>query len=144
MDSRVSILTGELQTLQKKLNLTTSAEAHCALLAEIRSKSKELDELVKHRLETVYALGANPQNRTERPDLNYDIFEQMPDGAVRWRGIVSKAEEAVEKLRELAHTTPNELFVCNLRTKTTIARMNGPADEQQDRLSPTTKFPSIS
>lgn len=128
MDSRVSIVTGELQTLQKKLGLTTSAEAHVALLAEIRSKLKELDELVKHRLETVYGLSAK-QNRDERPDSAYDIFEQMPDGGVRWRGIVSQAEDAVEKLRELAQTTPNELFVCNLRTKTTIARMNG-SDEK--------------
>ncbi|HTU35630.1 MAG TPA: hypothetical protein VMF66_17635 [Candidatus Acidoferrum sp.] len=131
MDSRVSILTGELQTLQKNLNFTTSPEAHTALLAEIRSKLKELDELVKHRLETVYGLGANPNSHDAQPDSHYDIFEQMPDGGVRWRGIVSRAEDAVEKLRELAEGTPNELFVCNLRTKTTIARMNSPANDEQ-------------
>lgn len=132
MDSRISLLTGELQTLQKKLNLTTSPEAHTALLSEIRSKLKELDELVKRRLETVYGLGTTPNTRSEQPDSNYDIFEQLPEGGVRWRGMVLKAEDAVEKLRELAEHTVNELFVCNLRTKTTIARMNGSANEHQD------------
>lgn len=136
MDSRVGILTGELQTLQKKLNLTTSAEAYTALLAEIRSKLKELDELVKQRLETVYGLGAKRNDEGERPDSNYDIFEQMPDGGVRWRGIVARAEDAVERLKELAEHTVNELFVCNLRTKTTIAKMNGTAGQEQEASGP--------
>lgn len=131
MESRVGVLTGELQTLQKKLNLTTSVEAHGALQAEIRSKFKELDELVKHRLETAYSHGSNREESAEQADASYDIFEQMPDGGVRWRGIVSKAEDAVEKLRELCETTSNELFVCDLRTKTTIARMNGPEEQSQ-------------
>lgn len=130
MNDRVSILTVELRTLQEQLNVTTSPEAHSALLTAIRSKLKELDDLVKRRLERVYGLGATATTRGEQADRNYDIFERLPGGGLCWRGLVAGSQNAIAKLTELAQGTPNELFACELRTNTTIARMNVPSESE--------------
>ena len=117
MNDAFTILAGELQTLQKELNSTTSPEAHAALLNEVRAKLKELDEMVKRRLETVYGLTAGTARRSVNTDRSFDIFERLPGGGVLWRGLVSGEDDAAVKLSELARTTSNELFACHIRSK---------------------------
>jgi hypothetical protein len=38
----------------------------------------------------------------------YDIFENMPDGSLIWCAAIPEREAAVQKLQELAATSPNE------------------------------------
>lgn len=135
MNDAFTILAGELQTLQKELNSTTSPEAHAALLNEVRAKLKELDEMVKRRLETVYGLTAGTARRSVNTDRSFDIFERLPGGGVLWRGLVSGEDDAAVKLSELARTTSNELFACHIRSKTIIGRANARADSQMDDFS---------
>lgn len=126
-----SILAAELQTLQRELGSTTSPEAHAALLNEVRAKLKELDEMVKRRMETVYGLTGASTSRNGNTDQTFDIFERLPDGGVLWRGLVLGESNATAKLSELAKNTPNELFACYLPTRRTIARMNVPPEERR-------------
>jgi hypothetical protein len=143
MNDRLSVLTGELQTLQDSLN-TTSGEAHAALLGEVRLKLKELDELLKHRLNTVHALSATPTTwkRGEERDSSFDIFERLPDGGVLWRGVVSGEDNAAAKLSELGQTTANELFACHLRTRMTVGRADVAPEERLDGSTPSETDPS--
>ena len=57
---------------------------------------------------------------------DYDLFEVLPDGAVIWKATVSGHENAIQKLRELAKRTANEVRVMHVLSKTLIASMNGP------------------
>lgn len=136
MSDPFTILAGELKTLQKELNSVTSPEAHAALLREVRAKLKELDEMVKRRLETVYGLTAGTSERRLETDRSFDIFEGLPGGGVLWRGLVSGEDNATAKLTELAKSTSNELFACHIRSKAIIGRANSPAREQTDDPSP--------
>lgn len=131
-----TVLAGELQTLQKELNSATSAEAHAALLNEVRAKLKELDEMVKRRLETVYGLTSVSTKRIVDTERSFDIFERLPGGGVLWRAIVSGEDNAAAKLGELARSTRNELFACHIRSKTILRRANSTAGEQTDNVSP--------
>jgi hypothetical protein len=144
MNDRLNVLTGELQILQKNLNTTTNREAHAALLREVRSKLEELDELVKHRLDTVHALRATPtpEKLGEERDSSFDIFERLPGGGVIWRGVVSGEDNAAAKLSELGQTTANELFACHLRTRMTIGRASVASEERLDGSAPSEREPS--
>lgn len=59
-------------------------------------------------------------------EREYDIFEVFPDGSPLWRGAVSGHENAVDKLRELAATTKNEVRIMHMSSNTLIAAMNIP------------------
>ncbi|HTU32570.1 MAG TPA: hypothetical protein VMF66_02070 [Candidatus Acidoferrum sp.] len=60
-------------------------------------------------------------------ERDYDIFEQLADGAVLWRELVSGHENAVARLKELAQLTSNEMFLFHSPTQTVIARINVPS-----------------
>ncbi len=57
-------------------------------------------------------------------DLEYDIFERLPDGAAIWRGYARGLDDAKNKLDELSRRSTNEFFVFHAPTKQTIARAN--------------------
>ena len=59
-------------------------------------------------------------------ERDYDLFEVLPDGAVIWKETVSGHENAIQKLRELAKQTANEVRVMHILSNTLIASMNGP------------------
>ena len=59
-------------------------------------------------------------------ERDYDLFEVLPDGAVIWKETVSGHENAIQKLRELAKQTANEVRVMHILSNTFIASMNGP------------------
>jgi hypothetical protein len=57
-------------------------------------------------------------------EREYDLFEQFPNWDVLWRMTVIGHENAIQKLRELAATTSNEVRVVHLPTQAVIAVMN--------------------
>lgn len=57
-------------------------------------------------------------------ERDYDIFEQLPDGGVLWRGHVQGLDVAIAKLRELGSKSSNEFFAMHMRTKDVAARIN--------------------
>jgi hypothetical protein len=59
-------------------------------------------------------------------DRDYDLFEVMPDGSLVWRGAVSRHNDAIVRLTELAAETTNEVRVMHVLTKALIAQMNAP------------------
>lgn len=59
-------------------------------------------------------------------ERDYDLFEINPDGSLTWRGAVHGHEAAVNKLRELAAETKNEVRVMHVPTKSVIAVLNAP------------------
>lgn len=59
-------------------------------------------------------------------DRHYDIFEVMPDGDLLWRDVAVGHEPAVNKLKEIAAETKNEVRLMHVPTKTLIAAMNVP------------------
>jgi len=61
-------------------------------------------------------------------DREYDIFEQLPDGAVLWRGLVHGQESARARLDELASRSKNEFFAIHTPTKDIVARVNTSTD----------------
>jgi hypothetical protein len=58
-------------------------------------------------------------------DLEYDIFEELPDGSAIWRGFARGLDEARNKLDELSQQSANAFFIFHAPTKRTIARSNG-------------------
>lgn len=62
-------------------------------------------------------------------DLEYDIFEKLPNGDVVWRGSVKGRDKGIQRLGELAKRSPNEHFAMHTPTKEIIARMNVPLDD---------------
>jgi hypothetical protein len=58
-------------------------------------------------------------------DLEYDIFEEYPDGSAIWRAFARGLDEARSKLEELTQQSANEFFVFHAPTKQTIARSGG-------------------
>jgi hypothetical protein len=58
-------------------------------------------------------------------DLEYDIFEEFPDGSAIWRAFARGLDEAQNKLDELSQQSANEFFIFHAPTKRTIARSNG-------------------
>jgi len=59
-------------------------------------------------------------------ERDYDLFEVLPDGAPIWRESVRGHENAVQKLKELAKRTSNEVRVMHVLSNTLIASMNEP------------------
>jgi hypothetical protein len=57
-------------------------------------------------------------------ELEYDIFELLPDGAVIWRGFGRGLDQATNKLRDLSRRSSNELFVFHAPTKQIVIRTN--------------------
>ena len=53
-----------------------------------------------------------------------DLFEHFSNGDVLWRMTVIGHENAIQQLKELAATTPNEVRVVHLPTQAVIAEMN--------------------
>jgi hypothetical protein len=58
-------------------------------------------------------------------DLEYDIFEEFPDGSAIWRAYARGLDEARNKLDELSRQSTNEFFIFHAPTKQTIARSSG-------------------
>lgn len=54
----------------------------------------------------------------------YDIFEQLPDGDVEWRGLVVGLEAARARLGLLAKRSKNEFFAMHTPTHEIVARAN--------------------
>jgi hypothetical protein len=46
--------------------------------------------------------------------IEYDVFEEYPDGTAVWRACVCGMKEAEAKVMELRRETPNKLFALNL------------------------------
>lgn len=59
----------------------------------------------------------------------YDIFENMPDGSLIWRGAITGHEAAIHKLQEFAAKSTNEFRLMHVPSKTLIAAINIPKDE---------------
>jgi hypothetical protein len=57
-------------------------------------------------------------------DRQYDLFEVTTDGSPLWLEAVTGHENAIQRLKELAAKTANEVRVIHLPTKTVIAAMN--------------------
>jgi hypothetical protein len=58
-------------------------------------------------------------------EREYDVFEQLPDGAPLWRGHASGLLNVRIKLEELARTTSNECFAVYIPTSEIVARVGG-------------------
>ena len=56
--------------------------------------------------------------------LEYDLFEQLPDGSPIWRGHVISAQELSRKMEEIARQTANECFAIHLPTQEIVSRVN--------------------
>jgi hypothetical protein len=59
-------------------------------------------------------------------DRSYDLFEIFPDGSALWKGAVVGHENAIQKLKELAAATTNEVRLMHVGTNTVIATMKAP------------------
>ena len=57
-------------------------------------------------------------------EREYELFEQLSDGAPIWRGHASGLHNVRAKLEEMARNTPNECFAIYLPTKEIVARLN--------------------
>jgi len=57
--------------------------------------------------------------------LEYDIFEEFPDGSAIWRAFATGLDEARNKLDELSQQSANGFFIFHAPTKQTVARSNG-------------------
>ena len=57
-------------------------------------------------------------------DRDYDIFEKFPDGGLRWIEVVHGRASALSRLREIAATSPNEIYAIYLPTREIIATLN--------------------
>ncbi len=57
-------------------------------------------------------------------EREYELFEQLADGAPIWRGHASGLHNVRAKLEEMARNTPNECFAIYLPTKEIVARLN--------------------
>lgn len=57
-------------------------------------------------------------------EREYELFEQLPDGAPIWRGHASGLHNVRAKLEEMARNTSNECFAIYLPTKEVVARVN--------------------
>lgn len=63
----------------------------------------------------------------------YDIFEQLPDGDVEWRGLVVGLEAARARLGLLAKRSRTSFSRCTRRL-TKSSRGRTPAEESQQEL----------
>jgi hypothetical protein len=75
------------------------------------------------RLSPLRAEDFKPGPKGTAMDLQYDIFEKLPDG-FEWRLMVFGHDEAISALEELAAKTRNECCLMHLPTKKVVATMN--------------------
>lgn len=54
----------------------------------------------------------------------YDLFEQMPDGSLRWRMFVQGLEQANATLADLAKNSPHQFIAMYTPTKEIVGRVN--------------------
>jgi hypothetical protein len=67
-------------------------------------------------------------------NLDYDVFEELPDGSTVWRACVFGMANVELKLRELAKGTENKLFALYLRDpEIRPVKLKAPADRQLRR-----------
>jgi hypothetical protein len=50
-------------------------------------------------------------------DLDYDIFEQFPDGSIRWRACIFGMEGVESVLLDLSKSSGNNFFAIRLRSR---------------------------
>jgi hypothetical protein len=67
-------------------------------------------------------------------EREYDVFEQLPDGAPLWRGHASGLLNVRIKLEELARTTSNECFAMYIPTREIVARIGGARQVLEQRI----------
>jgi hypothetical protein len=65
-------------------------------------------------------------------NLDYDVFEELPDGSAVWRACVFGMGNVRLKFRELAKETGNKLFALDLQDRTlpVIRPSNASANQQ--------------
>jgi hypothetical protein len=63
-------------------------------------------------------------------DREYDLFEQMPDGSLRWRMFVQGLEKANLTLADLGKESPHEFIAMYTPTKEIVGRVNVSAKSQ--------------
>lgn len=57
-------------------------------------------------------------------DREYDLFERMSDGSLKWRGLARGLEETQVKLQKLAKETTNECLAVYTPDSNVVARLN--------------------
>jgi len=57
-------------------------------------------------------------------ELEYDVFETLPDRSVRWRSSVRGTQSALAILRGISEQTVNECFAIHIDTMIIIGRAN--------------------
>jgi hypothetical protein len=62
----------------------------------------------------------------------YDIFEQLPDGNVEWRGVVVGLDAARARLDSLAKHSKNEFFALHTPTNEIVERVNTRKDPSRN------------
>jgi hypothetical protein len=69
--------------------------------------------------------------------LDYDVFEELPDGSTVWRACVFGIANVQLKFRELRKETGNKLFALNLQDRTlpVIYPLKVPAKQESRRAS---------
>jgi hypothetical protein len=65
-------------------------------------------------------------------ERDYDIFEELPDGAPLWRGHASGLQSLRVKLVEVASTTNNRCFAMHMGTQEVVARLNARSAQRPD------------
>jgi hypothetical protein len=61
-------------------------------------------------------------------DLEYDIFEALPDGTVRWRACARSLRNVHSTLGDLGKQSSNQFFAMHLPTNEIVARVNHESD----------------
>ncbi|HTU33967.1 MAG TPA: hypothetical protein VMF66_09210 [Candidatus Acidoferrum sp.] len=57
-------------------------------------------------------------------NLDYDIFELLPNGTALWRDFVRGLDAVLARLNKLANYSDNEFFAVDLATNRVAARAN--------------------
>jgi len=58
-------------------------------------------------------------------NTEFDVFEILQNGSVRWHLCVQEKQRALNMLRAVGSRTFNECFATNLETQEIIGRVNG-------------------
>jgi hypothetical protein len=59
--------------------------------------------------------------------IDYDVFEEFPNGATLWRACVCGMKEVESKMIQLRKETPNKLFALNLKDGRDVPAVVAPA-----------------
>jgi hypothetical protein len=60
------------------------------------------------------SLGKFPEGST---NIDFDIFEELPDGSTIWRACIFGMERVESRLRELSKDSGNKFFALNLHNQ---------------------------